>query len=176
MRKANEVDWVAVKNDYINTGIGQRKLAQKYAISYGTVRARAEKEKWLKHQKAQMRKISALTAQKTAECIIAREVDRNTRHMEAYDELLTVAQDILALHKDKPSKKDVYTLEKVASILERVQKGHTLGGEGKAPVVHENNLFDAIVGNAKEDLATDEIPELEQETVVGNDVVESSGV
>lgn len=45
-----------------------------------------------------------------------------------------------------------------------------------APQGQENNLFDAIVGNAEEDLETDEIPELEQEATAGDDVVEPSEV
>ena len=48
------------------------------------------------------------------------------------------------------------------------------GGAG-APV-HENNLFDAIVGSAEEDLEVGEIPELEQTAAAGDDVVEPPGV
>jgi hypothetical protein len=40
-----------------------------------------------------------------------------------------------------------------------------------APPMQGNNLFDAIVGSAGEDLETDDIPELEQETASGDDVV-----
>ncbi|MDL2318081.1 terminase small subunit [Eubacteriales bacterium OttesenSCG-928-A19] len=45
-----------------------------------------------------------------------------------------------------------------------------------APTREDNNLFDAIMGNAEEDLDTDEIPELEQASAAGDDVVEASEV
>lgn len=45
-----------------------------------------------------------------------------------------------------------------------------------APPGQENNLFDAIVGSAEEDLETDEIPELEQAPAAGNDMVEPPAV
>lgn len=41
-----------------------------------------------------------------------------------------------------------------------------------APSTQANNLFDAIVGSAEEELDTDEIPELEQTAAAGDDVVE----
>ena len=39
-------DWIAIKNDYINTDISYRKLAGKYNVSFATLRARAKKEDW----------------------------------------------------------------------------------------------------------------------------------
>lgn len=44
------------------------------------------------------------------------------------------------------------------------------------PTGQNNNLFEAIVGSAEEDLETDEIPELEQTAAAGDDVVETPGV
>ena len=39
-----------------------------------------------------------------------------------------------------------------------------------------NNLFEAIVDSAQEELKTDDIPEIEQEAAAGADMVEPSGV
>jgi phage terminase small subunit len=59
-----------------------------------------------------------------------------------------------------------------ARALEMLGKHLGLFDVGAAAPAHENNLFDAIVGSAEEDLETDEIPELEQEAVAGDDLVE----
>lgn len=40
------MDWKRLKREYIKGGISQRKLAEKYNVSYSTLRNVAEKEKW----------------------------------------------------------------------------------------------------------------------------------
>lgn len=60
-------DWVAIKSEYINTTISTRDLAEKYEVSYSTLRKKAEKESWSKLRKEQERKVGAKVAQKTAE-------------------------------------------------------------------------------------------------------------
>ena len=52
-------------------------------------------------------------------------------------------------------------------LLDEAEEGAHSGGS-------ENNLFDAMVGNAEEDITTDDIPELEQAATAGDDVVESA--
>ena len=70
------IDWLAIKNEYINTNISQRKLAEKYGISRSTLEKRAKKEKWSANKKEQCGKIEAKVGQKTAEIIVSAEVDR----------------------------------------------------------------------------------------------------
>lgn len=82
------VDWIAVKNEYINGNDGYRKLAEKYGIPFGTLRARAQKEKWPKLREKQRNRISTKTAQKTAEQIAKQEAKRVARIHAASDELL----------------------------------------------------------------------------------------
>ena len=60
--------------------------------------------------------------------------------------------------------------------LEMLSKHLGLFDGAAALPERENNLFDAIVGSAEEDLETDEIPELEQEAAAGDDLVEPPGV
>jgi phage terminase small subunit len=60
--------------------------------------------------------------------------------------------------------------------LEMLSKHLGLFDSNAASPSHENNLFDAIVGSAEEDIETDEIPELEQASAAGDDVVETPGV
>ena len=56
------VDWLAIRNDYINGGGSYRKLAEKYGVPFGSLRSRAEKENWPELKKEQLHKISIKTA------------------------------------------------------------------------------------------------------------------
>lgn len=82
------VDWLAIRNDYINGGGSQRKLAEKYSVSYGSLRGRAEAEGWKKLRDEQLRKISAKTAQITADTIVKNEVKRVERLLAINDQLI----------------------------------------------------------------------------------------
>lgn len=70
------IDWIVIKNEYINTNISQRKLAEKYKISFNTLKDKANKEKWSSEKKEQHNKITTETQQKTAEIIVSAEIDR----------------------------------------------------------------------------------------------------
>lgn len=63
------VDWLAIRNDYINGGGSYRKLAEKYGITLATLRVQAERENWPDLKKDQQHKTSTKTAQKTQEKI-----------------------------------------------------------------------------------------------------------
>lgn len=82
------VDWLKIKNDYINGGGSYRKLAEKYGVPFGSLRSRAEKENWPELKKEQLHKISTKTAQKTADAIVKKEVKRAERMMGIHDQLL----------------------------------------------------------------------------------------
>ena len=82
------VDWIKIKNEYINTQTSYRKLADKYKISRSTLEKKAIKEKWADCRKKQCGKIEAKVGQKTAEKIAAKESDRLSRLASAADRLL----------------------------------------------------------------------------------------
>ena len=46
MANRGEVDWVAIRAEYIAGGISLRKIAKKYGVSYGTLGRKANAEKW----------------------------------------------------------------------------------------------------------------------------------
>lgn len=107
------VDWIAVKNEYINGNDGYRKVAEKYGIPFQTLRARAQKEKWPELRKRQRNRISTKTAQKTAEQIAKQEAKRVARIHAASDELLLrIEQAIRELDQAQVShKKKTKTVE-----------------------------------------------------------------
>jgi uncharacterized protein YjcR len=72
-------DWEKIKAEYISSSISTRDLAQKYGISYGTLRDRAQKEKWPEQRKKYRNRTVAKTVQKTSDRIssrIAKELEK----------------------------------------------------------------------------------------------------
>lgn len=63
------VDWLKIRNEYINGGGSYRKLAEKYGISKSTLMQKAAKEKWNEERSIQQIKTEAKAKQKTAEKI-----------------------------------------------------------------------------------------------------------
>jgi hypothetical protein len=61
------VNWRKIKAEYIAGGISQRALAEKYEIPWGTMRTRANKEKWNAKRIDAEKKAMQNTERKTAE-------------------------------------------------------------------------------------------------------------
>ena len=83
------VDWLAIRNDYINGGGSYRKLAEKYGVSFNTLQDRAKREEWKSLKDNQHDKITTEVLQKTAKAIVQSEVDRVTRLLAISDSLLS---------------------------------------------------------------------------------------
>ena len=83
------VDWLAIRNDYINGGGSYRKLAEKYGVNKDTIAKKAKSEGWINKKDIQTDKIQTEIIQKTAEAIAQSEVDRVTRLLAISDTLLT---------------------------------------------------------------------------------------
>lgn len=62
-------DWQKIKNEYISTNISYRKLAEKYNVSFNTLKDRAIRENWSELKNEQHHKIITKIQQKTAEKI-----------------------------------------------------------------------------------------------------------
>lgn len=77
------MDWIKIKNEYINGNISYRKLAEKYGISTTAICNRAKAEQWVDLKKKQLNKTCTKVIQKTADKI----VDRNIRLLEISDKL-----------------------------------------------------------------------------------------
>lgn len=62
------IDWLTIKTEYINNPESSyRKLAKEYGVSFGTLRARAEREKWVEQRNTTQHDICTQTAQKAVE-------------------------------------------------------------------------------------------------------------
>ena len=92
------VNWIKIKNEYISTDISQRKLAEKYGISFKTLKAKANKEKWNDEKKKQYHNITTKVQQKTVKKIVEDGVNRVadiTRICDKISEKLERAVDLL---------------------------------------------------------------------------------
>ena len=59
----NSVDWKAIKAEYIAGGIGYRKLAEKYGVSFGTLSKIAMRENWTDLRKKACEKTGMVLAE-----------------------------------------------------------------------------------------------------------------
>lgn len=63
------VDWLAIRNDYINGGGSYRKLAEKYGVNKDVIANRSKQEKWIEQRATQADKTKTEAIQKTQEKI-----------------------------------------------------------------------------------------------------------
>jgi lysophospholipase L1-like esterase len=63
------VDWLTIRNDYINGGGSYRKLAEKYGVNKDTIAKRAKSEGWKEQRDIQTDRTQTETIQKTTEKI-----------------------------------------------------------------------------------------------------------
>ncbi len=134
-------DWIQIKNEYINTGIGYRKLAEKYGVSFGTLRDRAKREQWVAQKTAQLDKISTETAQQIANAIIEQEVDRAKKQLDLSDKINGLLENWIKQIEEA----DVYTvdsIDKAAAALKKIQEIQRTA-EGK-----DQNDFNIVINHS----------------------------
>lgn len=83
------MDWKAIKSEYIAGGISYRKLADKYGISFSTLKRRAALEKWYEARV----ECCAKSTTKIVEIESDKQADRMKRLLTVSDELLNVVED-----------------------------------------------------------------------------------
>lgn len=117
-----QVDWIKIKNEYINTNISQRKLSEKYQIPYQTIRDRAIKEKWFDKQKIQRSKIEAKLAQKTAEKIVTARVTYIDKILSLSQKATEYISDAMKQLKDENGNIDTYKLRQLVQSLKDLKE------------------------------------------------------
>ena len=69
MNEKKQINWSAVKAEYIAGGISQKQLSEKYQIPFQTVRSRAYSEKWTGMRAEATAKSTQKSINKTAESV-----------------------------------------------------------------------------------------------------------
>lgn len=82
------VDWLTIRNDYINGGGSYRKLAEKYGINKDTIARKAKEEDWCIQKDIQADKIQTEIIQQTSDVIVEKAVDRISRLLAISDRLV----------------------------------------------------------------------------------------
>lgn len=130
-----KVNWIKIRTEYETTNLSYRKIADKYEVSFNTLKDRAKREGWAKSKEETQHKITTKTLQKTVVKIAEKESDRNARHIALLDLILDKAEqaaDELNVHIDMFGKAHkspiikVDRLEAISRILEKAQKGQRL--------------------------------------------------
>jgi hypothetical protein len=68
-------NWNKIRNEYVSTNISQRKLSEKYKVSFNTLKDRAKRENWTKCKDETHHRITTKTLQKTAEKVAESDSD-----------------------------------------------------------------------------------------------------
>ena len=125
------VNWIKIKNEYINGNISYRKLADKHGISFNTLKDVAVKEEWNKKKKEQHNKITTKTQQKTIEKLAEKEANRFARISDAADKLIEkieLATEQLDLYLERTKVKTPVKIqnEKTGQILDAFRENEIL--------------------------------------------------
>lgn len=179
VRVAN-IDWIAIKNEYINTNISQRDLAKKFGVSASTLTKKANKEKWQQKKETQGNKIATKVQQKTADAIVRKEVNRVAALLNLHDKLMqnaSVAADQLSsVLQDEEiidiGMVDAYKLKQLTSVAKDLKDIQT-ALQTVTNQTHDNGLNIAIEKSA-EGVWIDEIREDKPQADESLDVVGSS--
>ena len=94
------VDWLAIRNDYINGGGSYRKLAEKYGVNKDSIATRAKAEDWKGQRDAQTDKTQTKTRQKTEEKIAEALSDEAAKKVKLRTGLLDMALKWLDSQKE----------------------------------------------------------------------------
>ena len=82
------VDWLKIKNEYINGGGSYRKLAEKYGVSTRSIAVHSKAENWPGLKAERENEISTKVLQETAGVIVQKEVKRVERLLSISDKMI----------------------------------------------------------------------------------------
>ncbi len=114
-------EWRKIKAEYIRGETSYRKLADKYKVSFSTLRKRAASEKWRELRD----KTGAKTDTKITEVESDRKVDRMKRILDANDKAL---QDMI----DGVEEVSLSNLRQLAGTIKSIKDTQTAGSEETA--------------------------------------------
>ena len=99
----NSVDWKAIKAEYIAGGIGYRRLADKYGVSFGTLSKIAMRENWTDLRKKACEKTGTVLAETIGKRNAKKSAKIDTLVDMLLDRLIDRMDDLLVEGKDAKS-------------------------------------------------------------------------
>lgn len=97
------VDWLTIRNDYINGGGSYRKLAEKYGVNFSALKDVAIKQKWKDAKEEQTNKTRTKAEQKTQEKISEAMSDVAATKARIRAKLIRMAEDWIDQQADSMS-------------------------------------------------------------------------
>lgn len=95
------IDWLKIKNDYIN-GLGSyRKLAEKYGVRFSALKDVAVREKWADAKKQHTNKVRTETEQKTVDKISDSLSEEAAAKVRIREKLIKMAENWIDAQCDK---------------------------------------------------------------------------
>jgi len=101
----SNVDWLKIRLEYETMNTSYRKIADKYGVSFNTLKGRAKRENWAKSKEETHHKITTKTLQKTVVKIAEKESNRNARILNLSDLAVDGVEEYF---KETHYKKHVY--------------------------------------------------------------------
>lgn len=134
-KKDNNINWNAIKRDYLKNNISLEDLAEKHKVTTYSIKVHCREEKWVQQKQDYQAEIDKKLTQKQLESEVERKNRVNQEHIEAYDDVLNLTKKILevctdtlerAKNKGRRASSIAYTIDKLATAIEKVQKGQRL--------------------------------------------------
>ena len=148
-RKA-KLDWNAIKAEYIGGGISQHDLAQKYKVSYTSIRKHSDSEGWMALKKKAKQKSSEKAIQKTANAAAQNAVKLEKARGLLIDQILRAIEGmpknggthVRQSQADKATGRQMtidYDVQTLINALEKLSNGATADVERQKRFMEENN-------------------------------------
>jgi len=139
---ASNVNWLKIRNEYINGNISYRKLAEKYKVTFAALRKRAEKESWADLKVGQQHKISTKLAQKTAEKIADAESDYIVDIARLNHKLAEEVEKFIR-RTDNPESRDIKALTAALKDIKDIQNSTTGASGGDTEIIFKFDYGDS---------------------------------
>lgn len=182
-------DWNKIKADYIAGGTSYRKLAEKYDVSFNTLKTHAVEEQWYKLRQQKDQKATT----KTLEILSDKSANKMTRVLDLTDKLLNKLEQAIEeldiqlykdvvktkvieynhdLRPDKPTKETIHEEEKVIEVRSIVDRSGLKAIASSLRDIKEIQMLKSELDKQEQDAR---IAKLRREAGIG-DEVESGGV
>lgn len=143
----NSVDWKAIKAEYIAGGTSYRKLAEKYGVSFSTLKEWARREKWTDLKEKANHKADTILAEKIGkrnakksakiDTLVDKLLDMLDERM---DSLIIEGKDVKSIASALKDLKDLKGIKDKLDLKEQKARIRKLEKEAEADEKTDNNV------------------------------------
>ena len=153
----NSVDWKAIKAEYIAGGIGYRRLADKYGVSFSTLSKVATRENWTDLRKKACEKTGTVLAETIGKRNAKKSAKIDTlvdmlldRLIDRMDDLLVEGKDAKSIASALKDLRDLKGIKDKLDVKEQKARIAKLEKEAKAEEKEDNRIVVEIGNDAEE--------------------------